>query len=894
MRSTAHANARADSGGSRIVNIRRAVTAALVGLLSISLLVTGAGMNNETAAAAAYGPSYDFGNGHIGAYRVGSTNVYCLRPEEARPLGSTTFAGYQTWPGGASGPSMSATSNARVSWAIATYGQSSDPNWTSAVAMYVWSLADPTEYNSHGMSGDSWYIGRVPSAQRNTVRANLATIRANDDGIVAGSSGGGVGSLDFNVDESNNYLGAVTVVDLNPSSATGTITLTNGIFLANGSNVISGATAGMTLDVQGVPPTDDGEPYKISGVGDFTAGGGWRGEVAVYTTPGAQPLAGPGRPAVNNFQILGLDPADRSTVFQPALTTQVASKFIEPGQPFDDVVTFTTVPDADGLNNPWYQSGTTGTYVRVSASGTVYGPFLQQPVESDVVPAGAPIAGTATVRTTLTEGPTVPYTVTTTEVAVEPGFYTWVWEIAYDDQPVETPQHIPDAYSFVDRFGQVAETQISPTQLRFTTALTTDQAAVSDQVDDVIDVYTVGGWLRDSGARVPVVLTGTAYYSATRPVVSDTVPASAEAVGTYTVTTDTPGEVTAQNIDVGLREGFVTLVWCVDPAAQPEPLRGLTAAWCDQYGLASETVEVSAPIVVTAAQPLATPSGTVTDTAIVTGAVPMSGMEISFEGFLQPQGVTAPVCEAGNRIYASSAPITVTAPGEYISEEFEVTMGHLGTVYWVETARLPDGTVIHVGECGLPNETTLVQLVEVTTQATEAVELGAEARDTALLVGMVPAGAMITFNAYHQPEGTPTAGGGQLDADGMVITPVCEAANRVFDGTQAPVAAPAGNHPDGVTVMGPSTELSEPGTYFWVETLTDRDGNLLHQGQCGAPDETTFVSTPRPALPVTGAADVLMPLGMVAGGLSLAGAIALVIAAIRRRSGTNAARELSA
>jgi hypothetical protein len=883
MRSRTQPTASTHPGGSRIETVRRLITGALVGVLSLSMVMTAAGMHAQPAAAAAYGPSYDFGNGHIGAYRVGSVNVYCLRPEEARPTGTTTFAGYQTWPGGTSGPTMSATSNARVSWAIATYGQSSDPNWTSAVAMYVWSLADPTEYNSHGMSGDSWYIGRVPSAQRNTVRANLATIRANDDGIVAGSTGSGVGSLDFFVDESNNYLGTVTVVGLSPSSATGTITLTNGIFLATGTNVVAGATAGMTFDVQGVPPTDDGEPYKISGVGNFTAGGGWRGEVAVYTTPGAQPLAGPGRPAVNNFQILGLDPADRATVFQPALTTQVASKFIEPGQPFDDVVTFTTVPDADGLNNPWYQR-LSGNYEQVVARGTVYGPFLQQPAEADQVPVGAPIAGTATLTTSLVDGPTVPYTVTTSEVAVEPGFYTWVWEINYEDQPARTQLYLPDGYSFVDRFGQVAETQINPTQLRFTTELTTDQAAVSDQVDDVIDVYTIGGWLRDGGARVPVVLTGTAYYSATRPVVADTVPASAEAIGTYAVTTDTPGAITAENIDVGLREGFVTLVWCVDPAAQPAPLQGLTAAWCDQYGLASETVEVSAPIIVTAAQPLATPSGTVTDTAIVSGAVPASGMEITFEGFLQPEDATAPVCEVGNRIYASSAPITVTEPGEYISEEFEVTMDHLGTVYWVETARLPDGTVIHEGECGLPNETTLVQLVAVTTQATEEVELGEQARDTALLVGMVPPGSVITFNAYRQPEGTPTAGGGQLDADGIIITPVCEAENRVFDGTDQPVTAPVGNFPDGTTVDGPVTRFTEPGTYFWVETLRDRDGEILHQGECGAPEETTFVSTPAPPLPVTGASDLLVPLGLLAGGLSLAGLAAILITTIRRRA----------
>lgn len=885
MRSTVHVNASERAGGSRTHSLRRMVINGVVALVTAAIVVTGAGLGAQPAHAASYGPGHDGPLGRIGSYMVGSSVVYCLRPDEPRPLGTTSFAGYQQWPGSASGGSMSATANARVSWAIATYGQTTNDNWASAVVMYVWSMADPTVYNGNGMSGDVWYIPRVPASQRNAVLANLATIRANDDAIIAGATGGGTGALVFDVDESNNYLGTVTVSSLSPSTATGTLTLTNGIFLATGTSSLSGATAGMTLDVQGVPPTDDGEPYKISGIGDFTAGGGWRGEVAVYTTPGAQPLAGPGRRAVSNFQVEGTDPADRSTVFQPALTTEVASKFIEPGQAFDDVVTFTTVPDADGLNNPWYQSGTTQTYVRVFASGTVYGPFLQQPLESDTVPVGAPVAGTATVRTTLTDGPTVPYTVTTAEVAEEPGFYTWVWEINYDDQPIETPQHIPDAYSFVDRFGHVAETQISPMQLRFTTELTTDQAAVSDRVDDAIDVYTVGGWLRADGSRVPVVLTGTAYYSSTRPVVSDTVPPAAEPVGTYTVTTTGPGVVTAQDIEVGVREGFVSLVWCVDPAEQPEPVRGMTAAWCDQYGLASETVEVSAPTIATAAQPLATPSGTVTDTAIVSGLVPASGMEITFEGFLQPQDAPEPVCEPSNVIYTSTSPITVTEPGEYVSEEFAVDMAHLGTVYWAETARLPDGTIIHEGECGLPNETTLVQLVEVTTQATPAVELGSPARDTALMVGMVPPGATVTFNAYRQREGTPTAGGGQLDADGLVIDPMCQVENRVLDGSGLPVAAPAGNHPDGVTVMGPTTEFSEPGTYFWVEMLTDRDGNMLHRGECGAPNETTFVSTPRPPLPVTGASDALLPIGLLAGGATLAGVAAIIIATVRRRLG---------
>ena len=32
------------------------------------------------------------------------------------------------------------------------------------------------------------------------------------------------------------------------------------------------------------------------------------------------------------------------------------------------------------------------------------------------------------------------------------------------------------------------------------------------------------------------------------------------------------------------------------------------------------------------------------------------------------------------------------------------------------------------------------------------------------------------------------------------------------------------------------------GTYYWVETVTGKDGTILHRGVCGAPDETTTVT----------------------------------------------------
>ena len=115
-----------------------------------------------------YGPSYDIGNGHLGAYDVGGVNVYCLEIEKARPLGATSGAVYQGW------GSLSALDLARINMAVSTFGQSSDRRMTAAVDLYVWSIADAAEYNSHGMSGDSWFITRATGA---TSRRSVPTWR---------------------------------------------------------------------------------------------------------------------------------------------------------------------------------------------------------------------------------------------------------------------------------------------------------------------------------------------------------------------------------------------------------------------------------------------------------------------------------------------------------------------------------------------------------------------------------------------------------------------------------------------------------------------------------------------------------------------------------------------
>ena len=92
--------------------------------------------------------------------------------------------------------------------------------------------------------------------------------------------------------------------------------------------------------------------------------------------------------------------------------------------------------------------------------------------------------------------------------------------------------------------------------------------------------------------------------------------------------------------------------------------------------------------------------------------------------------------------------------------------------------------------------------------------------------------------------------------------------------------------------------FEEAGTYYWIETLHDSEGTVIHRGLCGAPDETTIVHevpatptptpTPTPEVPgtpekpntppslaLTGAGDGLLPLGIGGGVLALTGALTL-------------------
>lgn len=121
---------------------------------------------------------------------------------------------------------------------------------------------------------------------------------------------------------------------------------------------------------------------------------------------------------------------------------------------------------------------------------------------------------------------------------------------------------------------------------------------------------------------------------------------------------------------------------------------------------AEDVGDRAVPTLTTSAQPNAVPGGTVRDTTTITG-VPSSGVELRWDGYLQPVEAGEPECSAERRVFSTTAPVSVTADGSYTSEQFVVTDAHVGTIYWIGTASR-EGEVVAAGVCGDPTEMTVV------------------------------------------------------------------------------------------------------------------------------------------------------------------------------------------
>ena len=649
-----------------------------------------------SANAADWGPGYsdadNGGLGWLGAFRVGGVTVYCLEGAAPFALGSTSGPEYGGWAG------LGADDLARLHWAV-SYGQTDSSVIAAAVQLYVWSIADPASYGSHGMAGDDWYLPRVPDGDRAAVAAELAAIRTVAAGVTATAASGG-GSMRLVIDPVDATIGTLHIDGLTPSNATGTVVLTGAVDAATGSATITGVGAGAAIPIVGIPPTD-GSAYRVSAVGDFTAPAGNTGELALYATPGAQMLAGPGRSAVAEWRLEAADTEDRTSTFQPIVSTSVAATRIEPGDRFQDVLQFGIAADAAGRTNRWYHDPN-GVPVTVTALCRVFGPFASPPPVSPEPPADAPVATTFTV-TTSAQGPDGVYAATSEQPLPAAGYYTATCSIDARSQLAATRAFLPPDYRFQDGFGLVAETAVVPFRPAISTSLVPSTVGLgADVIDEVTIAVASGPWLSGAdGSPTAVELVGRFTFVTSEPVRASVAPADAVFIAERRIIVTGPGTVPAEPVAVPRSEGWIVAQWCA--------LDGATVIGvCDDWGVPGEVAAVVAPTVTTQADPNTRPGGVVRDTAIVDGPVPAGGLFIEFHGYLQPAGASVPVCTDATLVFASAAPVIATGPGSWPSEAFPVTDKHLGTIFWIETATDIEGTLIAEGRCGVPTETTIV------------------------------------------------------------------------------------------------------------------------------------------------------------------------------------------
>ncbi|KQR49149.1 hypothetical protein ASF87_10165 [Microbacterium sp. Leaf161] len=877
--------------------LRHALKATVITFLVLALAVTALVATRQPAQAAAQGAGYGTWDDRIG-WQGGfvapdGSIVYCIEPGVSNPSGSTSSAGNQssvtsTSPFGSR--TLSSNDLARINYLVTTFGQTSSSREAAAVNFAVKYIANPgAMFTSHSWNG-SWDLhGYVNWVLYSTVGGSEAAAVADRaqalidaaSTVTAGPVEGGSGSLTFQVDNFNNYLGTITMAGT--AGSTGTVTLTNGVFTTTGSASLSGMHANTPYPVTGVPPTEDGAPYKISGTGTFTvAGTGWEGAVHVWNTGNQQMTAGPGPRSSTQFSVAGTDPTTRSVLFRPALST-TATAYVQPGEHATDTLTFRTRADSQGLNNPWPQTAD-GSYRVVNAEGTLYGPFADQPAESDTVPSDARVAGHAAVSTSTTDGPTVTYEATSEEPVDAAGYYTWVWSIDYDNQSAITRMYLPEDYSFTDNFGQTVETSITPMQFTVSTHVVDKEVLLSGPAADTAAVTTDGLWLQQNGQNIPVVTRWDAYYDPRaaadiNEVPGTEIPDEAVHLGTHTETvTDNANISTPTTLEDGAirvpasGEGSIVWVFSILRVDQDDTA-GYIVDVVDNYGVPSEISTILQPTVATQASAGGSIGEGIFDTAIIDGHLPANGAQLTFDLYRVPMvqeedgawvidypttdangdpildnegnpvtfgpGDLSWVCSPENLVASDTDSLgtTVTENGQYPSFTHELTEN--GKYLWSEKLWSIPGTdedgnpvgereLIHAGECGIAEETSFALDVKTVamseTGATTGIEHGVNVWDTAALTGYVPENGRMNFEAYLVPAGT-TA---------------CTEDNLAWTSADVPLVGGFYDEDHPLEVKS-ETHVFDPdvdSTLYFVAVTYDELDREVNRGVCGDPDET--------------------------------------------------------
>lgn len=310
----------------------------------------------------------------------------------------------------------------------------------------------------------------------------------------------------------------------------------------------------------------------------------------------------------------------------------------------------------------------------------------------------------------------------------------------------------------------------------------------------------------------------------------------------------TVGEIRSPGFTIGAEHG-AQLWWVetleIDTGSGPEVIhRGVC-------GLANETTRIGQPAIETQALASAVVGDELTDTAILSGEFATNEgarWELSFEGFrAHPEGTgETPACDADNQLFTVPA-VRVEGPGEVTSAPVPSLPEWRGAVWWVETLWLvQDGerTAFATGECGLANETTLLEGPSVETLAVPLVTIGDAVNDTAIVTGPLSDQPGLSYEISFAAYRGESALTGSAEAQ-------CSTDTLLWESDPMAVIAPG-------EITSPSfTARPEHGdTIWWVESfwqLTESGGpggsaapqrTLISKGQCGVEHETTRVQRP--------------------------------------------------
>ncbi|WP_404430747.1 hypothetical protein LG299_12605 [Microbacterium lacus] len=713
---------RARGGGTRHrfrAAVQKAAATLAVLAFAVAAMVVATAPAHAAPAGLGYGNPADDALGWVGSYNVGSQYAWCVEPGIEAPLastdGGTLVASFVSRSELAGDRVLTADDLARINAVTSTFGPTQTAVEHAALYFVVQAIANPgglqADVEARGYSGAfdlsafaNWRLFSMPGAGP----AAAAEVGQRAEEIYAwamtqsaGPSVVPAGQLVFDVTGEDHSSGTVTAVANTVS--TGTITLTGAIFTATGTSTLAGAALDTPYAITAIAPEDG--PMHVSGEALFgsTAGGGWMASVYAYASNGQQIVAAGAGVATSAFTMTGEDPFQREPFFEPVVATS-ASTYVRPGEPFVDAVSFGVAEGSDA----WVQSS--NGYRQITAQGMVYGPFATHPAESDAVPADAPIAGTATVTSSLTN-PAEAVTATSDQVASASGFYTWVWTINAADQGPITQLYLPDGYAYQDRFGQVVETSlVGPT-------VTTQAQPGAKPGASISDTAIVEGSLPTGGAELS--------FDAYRvPVVQDA------AIGAWVTATPEgtePGDLSWVCTDanrVWSSESQLITTAGEYSSGPSTPVEAGTHLWVERLvtldghvlaegicGIPNETTFVLDVTTVAQSRDLTSATPTLWDTARITGAVP-EGATVVFEAF---RGESVEAACATTPIFTSE-PVVLTAgfydsvaPLEVASSTFQAAPLDSGTVVtWVETTRDADGRIISKGACGEPSETVLV------------------------------------------------------------------------------------------------------------------------------------------------------------------------------------------